>query len=78
MTALVNDLPGHAPALFMLGRLLLARGDGAGVAYLERAMATDHAVTINAAAMIAAYLRSVGRGDKWFYALSGILRGPRR
>jgi len=61
VTALVHDAPRHVSGCFMLGRLLLARSDDAGIAYLERAMEIDPGATAMAAAMIAAYLRSIGR-----------------
>ncbi|HEX6964243.1 MAG TPA: M48 family metalloprotease [Gemmatimonadaceae bacterium] len=61
--ALVDDEPEHASALFMLGRLFLARGDEAGIDYIERAIRIDPSATATAASMIAAYLRGVGRGE---------------
>ena len=61
VTALVHDAPRHASGCFMLGRLLLARNEESGIAYLERAMQIDPGATGMAAAMIAGYLRNVGR-----------------
>jgi hypothetical protein len=61
VTALVHDAPRHASGCFMLGRLLLARNEESGIAYLERAMQIDPGATGMAAAVIAGYLRNVGR-----------------
>lgn len=61
VSALVHDEPRHASALFMLGRLLLARGDDAGIAYLERAIQIDADAAAAASALIAGYFQQVGR-----------------
>ncbi|HEU4643360.1 MAG TPA: M48 family metallopeptidase [Gemmatimonadaceae bacterium] len=61
VTALVRDEPRHASGLFMLGRLLLARGDDAGIAHLERAMEVDPGAIMVASSMIAGYLEQTGR-----------------
>jgi Zn-dependent protease with chaperone function len=61
VNALVESNPSHASGLYMLGRMLLARGDDAGIAYLERAMQVDPDATGAASSLIARYLQQVGR-----------------
>ncbi|HEY9450557.1 MAG TPA: hypothetical protein VIQ60_12475, partial [Gemmatimonadaceae bacterium] len=61
VSALVQDEPHHASGLFMLGRLLLAREDDSGIAYLERAIQVEPDASAAASALIAAYLQRVGR-----------------
>jgi Zn-dependent protease with chaperone function len=63
VAALVEDAPRHASACFMLGRILLARGDDAGTAYLERVMEIDPEAIAPAAALVAAHLRRTGRAQ---------------
>lgn len=62
LVALVSTEPTHASGLFMLGRILLAANDDAGIAYLERATQIDHDAVGTASALIAAHLQRVGRG----------------
>jgi len=59
--ALVESNQRHASGLYMLGRMLLARNDDAGIAYLERAMQIDTSATGPASSLIAAHLKRVGR-----------------
>jgi Zn-dependent protease with chaperone function len=59
--ALVESHPSHAPGLYMLGRMLLATGDEAGIAYLERAMEIDPDATGLASSLIARHLQQTGR-----------------
>jgi Zn-dependent protease with chaperone function len=59
--ALVQNNPDHASGLFMLGRVLLARSDDAGIAYLERAMQIDPNAAGQASSLIAGHLKRVGR-----------------
>lgn len=60
--ALVQDEPDHAGAQYMLGRILLADNDVAGVELLERAIRLAPGATAAGTAMIAAYLRRAGQG----------------
>ncbi|HXT47908.1 MAG TPA: M48 family metallopeptidase, partial [Gemmatimonadaceae bacterium] len=62
LIALVSTEPSHASGLFMLGRILLAANDDAGIAYLERAVQIDPSAAGSASSLIAAHLQQVGRG----------------
>ena len=62
VTALVQRCPTHASGLFMLGRILLAANDEAGIAYLERAVEIDPGAVGAASALIASHSQQVGRG----------------
>lgn len=55
--------PDHAPTRFGLGRLLLERGDEAGVAHVERSIALDRDAELPGSRMLAAYYLSCGRND---------------
>lgn len=59
--ALVEENANHASGLYMLGRMLLAANDDAGIAYLERAMQIDPSAAGPASSLIAAHLERVGR-----------------
>jgi Zn-dependent protease with chaperone function len=62
--ALVASNENHASGLYMLGRMLLAAHDDAGIAYLERAMQVDPSSGGPASSLIAAHLQQVGRGQE--------------
>lgn len=57
----VERHPDHAPARFVVGRGLLARGDGRGVEHLERAATLDGDFIVPAAEIAAGYF--VGQGQ---------------
>jgi len=55
------DAPDHAPTAFAVGRLLLARGNETGRAFLEHAMRADPAAVIPGCALLQAHLANEGR-----------------
>ena len=62
--ALVARSPRHALGNFALGRMLLARGDGAGIGHLEVAMAEEPEAIPSGCGRIIDYLESVARADE--------------
>ncbi|MDH5668653.1 MAG: hypothetical protein OEY86_11630, partial [Nitrospira sp.] len=61
---LVDRLPDHAGANFALGRLLLAKGDRAGLERLEQAVAIDHDAFLSAAALAEEFLVRTGQHEE--------------
>ena len=62
--ALVEGNADHASGLYMLGRMLLAVNDDAGLAYLERAMHIDPSAAGPASSLTAAHLQRAGRSQE--------------
>jgi len=61
---LLERRPEHAAANYALGQMLLERGDEAGVAHLERAMAAEPECVPAGCEMVYAFLRERGRADE--------------
>lgn len=62
--AVLERAPEESAPQFAVGRLLLERGDEAGIAHLERAMQIAPERTAAAHALIGDYLHGVGRGEE--------------
>src|SRR5688572_22994253 len=60
---LVRSNTAHVSANFEIGRILLLRGDAAGMDYLERAMQTDVDFTYSACVLAEQYMREHGRHE---------------
>jgi Zn-dependent protease with chaperone function len=56
--------PSHVPARYALGVALLGRGDEAGIAHVEFAMARDHAAVLPGCEVVRDYLVRAGRADE--------------
>lgn len=61
---LLEQRPRHAEANFLLGQILLERGDEAGIPHLERAMEAEPEGVPAACAAIYSFLRERGREDE--------------
>lgn len=60
---ILDAQPRHVPANFALGRILLESGDAQGELCLEKALAEDEQVLPQAANILHAYYRRLGRAD---------------
>jgi Zn-dependent protease with chaperone function len=60
LRSLLQRNPDHSPANFLLGQILLMRGEDRGIEYLEKAMGNDPALVIEGCQAIAHFYRERG------------------